>query len=76
MHTVAAVLWDLGGVLCRFEPPRRALALARLTGDTHLPGALRTNAPLANLPAFAASFSCKPGQPMQRSQAEQIQIWP
>jgi putative endopeptidase len=51
-------------------------ALARLTGDAHVPGAVRTNAPLSNLPAFAASFSCKAGQPMVRAAAEQVVIWP
>ena len=39
------------------------------------PGRWRSNAPLSNLPAFGASFSCKPGQPMQRTDAEQIRIW-
>ncbi|MEK0268046.1 hypothetical protein QT383_19900 [Stenotrophomonas rhizophila] len=28
-----------------------------------------------SLPAFGASFSCKPGQPMQRTDAEQIKVW-
>lgn len=51
-------------------------ALARLTGDSHLPGALRSNAPLANLPAFAASFNCKPGQPMAQAAGGQLTVWP
>ena len=50
-------------------------ALQHLTGDTRAPGQWRSNGPLSNLPAFAAAFQCKPGQPMQRSEAEQIRIW-
>jgi len=30
---IAAVLWDLGGVLCRFRPERRLEQLSRLTGQ-------------------------------------------
>ena len=29
---IRAVLWDLGGVLCHFEPARRIAALCDLTG--------------------------------------------
>jgi putative endopeptidase len=50
-------------------------AVQRLASDVRAPGRWRTNAPLSNLPAFGASFSCKPGQPMQRTAAEQIRIW-
>jgi putative endopeptidase len=50
-------------------------AVQRLASDVHAPGRWRSNAPLANLPAFGVSFSCKPGQPMQRTDAEQIKIW-
>jgi putative endopeptidase len=50
-------------------------AARRLTADIRAPGRWRTNGPLSNLPAFGASFSCKPGQPMQRTDAEQIKIW-
>lgn len=50
-------------------------AVQRLGSDVHAPGHWRGNGPLANLPAFGASFSCKPGQPMQRVEAEQIKIW-
>lgn len=50
-------------------------AVQRLASDVHAPGRWRSNAPLSNLPAFGASFSCKPGQPMQRTDAEQIRIW-
>jgi len=50
-------------------------AVQRLAADVRAPGRWRTNAPLSNLPAFGEAFSCKPGQPMQRSEAEQINIW-
>jgi len=50
-------------------------AVQRLAADVRAPGRWRTNAPLANLPAFGEAYSCKPGQPMQRTEAEQIKIW-
>ncbi|GAB3054934.1 M13 family metallopeptidase [Stenotrophomonas tumulicola] len=50
-------------------------AVARVGADIRAPGKWRTNGPLSNLPAFSASFSCKPGQPMQRIEAEQIRVW-
>lgn len=50
-------------------------AVQRLTAEVRAPGRWRTNGPLTNLPDFAAAFQCKPGQPMQRIEAEQIRIW-
>jgi putative endopeptidase len=50
-------------------------AAQRIATDVHAPGQWRSNGPLANQPAFAESFGCKAGQPMQRSEAEQIKIW-
>mgnify|MGYP000856117058 CR=1 FL=1 len=50
-------------------------ALQRAASDVRAPGKWRTNGPLANLPAFSAAYSCKPGQPMQRTEAEQIRVW-
>ena len=50
-------------------------AAQRLATDVHAPGQWRSNGPLANLPAFGESFSCKAGQAMRRSNAEQISIW-
>lgn len=50
-------------------------AAQRLTSDTLAPGKWRTNAPLSNLPAFGATFSCKPGQPMQRVDSDQVKVW-
>ncbi|NYF18753.1 putative endopeptidase [Xanthomonas sp. JAI131] len=51
-------------------------AVQRVTADVHAPGRWRANGPLANLPSFAAAFTCKAGQPMVRSDAEQIRVWP
>lgn len=50
-------------------------AAQRLTSDTSAPGKWRTNGALSNLPAFGATYSCKPGQPMQRVDADQITVW-
>ncbi|MGV8959308.1 MAG: M13 family metallopeptidase [Stenotrophomonas sp.] len=50
-------------------------AVQRLTSEIRAPGRWRTNGTLSNVPAFGASFSCKPGQPMQRTDAELIKIW-
>ncbi|KAF1718326.1 peptidase M13 [Pseudoxanthomonas yeongjuensis] len=52
-----------------------AEAAQRVTTDVHAPGQWRSNGPLANQPAFGESFTCKAGQPMRRSDAEQIRIW-
>ncbi len=51
------------------------VAAQRATSDTLAPGRWRTNGPLSNLPEFGATFSCKPGQPMQRVDGEQIKVW-
>jgi putative endopeptidase len=50
-------------------------AAERMAADIHAPGPLRSNVPLSNLPAFGAAFSCKAGQPMQRTETEQVRIW-
>jgi putative endopeptidase len=50
-------------------------AAQRLTADVLAPGRWRTNGALSNLPAFGATFSCKPGQPMQRVDNDQIKVW-
>ena len=52
-----------------------AEAAQRVSTDVHAPGQWRSNGPLANQPAFGESFACKAGQPMRRSDAEQIRIW-
>lgn len=50
-------------------------AAERAASDARAPGIWRTNATLANQPAFAEAFTCKPGQPMQRKEADQIRVW-
>ena len=35
----------------------------------------RVNGTLMNMPAFAAAFSCKPGDRMTRADKERCQIW-
>lgn len=50
-------------------------AAQRAASDVRAPGVWRTNAPLANQPAFGTTYTCKPGQPMQRAEAEQVRVW-
>ena len=45
----------------------------RLKTDSHAPANFRAIGAPSNLPAFAAAFQCKPGDPMVR--AKPIQIW-
>ena len=52
-----------------------AEATQRLSTEARAPGQWRSNGPLANQPAFSETFACKAGQPMRRSDAEQISIW-
>lgn len=47
----------------------------RLATDPHAPANFRAIGAPSNLPAFAAAFSCKPGQPMVREGDKQVVIW-
>jgi putative endopeptidase len=47
----------------------------RVTIDPHAPERWRANGPLSNIPAFAAAFGCKPGDPMVRQAALVPHIW-
>jgi len=47
----------------------------RLKTDSHAPANFRAIGAPSNLPAFAAAFSCKPGDPMVRSGDQQVVIW-
>ena len=47
----------------------------RVTVDPHAPERWRVNGPLSNIPAFAAAFGCKPGDPMVRPAALVPHIW-
>jgi putative endopeptidase len=43
--------------------------------DPHPLAKFRGNAPLANMPQFAAAFQCKAGDPMVRDESKRCQIW-
>ena len=47
----------------------------RLATDSHAPANFRAAGAPSNLPAFAAAYSCKPGQPMVREGENRIVIW-
>ena len=51
-----------------------ALAAAQPTA-TQAPAHWRVNGPLANLPAFAQAYACKPGQPMARAAKDAVAVW-
>jgi len=54
---------------------RPAALRTRVTVDPHAPEEWRVNAPLSNMPAFAAAFKCKPGDPMVRPVELVPRIW-
>ncbi len=47
----------------------------RLVTDSHAPARFRANGAPSNMPAFAAAFGCKDGDPMVRSGENRIAIW-
>ncbi|WP_224243150.1 M13 family metallopeptidase [Hyalangium gracile] len=47
----------------------------RLATDPHAPAPFRAIGAPSNMPAFAAAFSCKPGQSMVRQGDQQVVIW-
>lgn len=53
----------------------QAEATQRVSTEVRAPGQWRSNGPLANQPAFSETFACKAGQPMRRSDADQVKIW-
>lgn len=54
---------------------RPETAAADLRTDPHAPARFRVDGPLANLPAFAAAFSCRAGARMARPEAERCTAW-
>jgi putative endopeptidase len=50
-------------------------ARLRIATDPHSPAEWRVNAPLSNMPAFAAAWGCKTGTPMALPAAEAVSIW-
>jgi putative endopeptidase len=57
--------------VCEAQRPEE-LRLSAAT-NVHSPGIWRINGVVANMPEFAAAFSCKPGQPMVREKV--CRIW-
>ncbi|KAF1710672.1 peptidase [Pseudoxanthomonas kalamensis DSM 18571] len=55
-----------------FTPEELAV---RLKTDPHAPAQFRAIGAPSNLPAFAAAFSCKEGDPMVRRGGQQVVIW-
>ena len=47
----------------------------QLASDPHSPGAIRANGTPSNVPAFAAAFSCKAGDPMANAPDRSVVIW-
>ncbi|WP_066094521.1 M13 family metallopeptidase [Xanthomonas massiliensis] len=50
-------------------------AKVRLTTDPHAPAQFRAIGAPSNMPAFAAAFQCKAGDPMVRGGDQQVVIW-
>ncbi len=50
-------------------------ARLQIQTDPHSPGIFRVNGPLSNMPEFAKSFDCKPGDPMVRAENIRASIW-
>ncbi|MEO8946474.1 MAG: M13 family metallopeptidase [Gemmatimonadaceae bacterium] len=46
-----------------------------ISTDPHSPDKWRVNAPLSNMPEFAAAWGCKTGSPMARPASESVAIW-
>jgi putative endopeptidase len=49
--------------------------LVRLNSDSHSPAQFRAIGAPSNMPAFAAAFRCKPGDPMVRPEDQRVVIW-
>ena len=47
----------------------------QLVSDPHSPPRIRANGTPANLPAYAAAFGCKPGDPMSNAGDTRVVIW-
>ncbi|MGH9378087.1 MAG: M13 family metallopeptidase [Terriglobia bacterium] len=57
------------------ENIRPELERLYVTSDPHPIARFRVNGPLSNMPAFAAAWGCKAGDPMVRPAAKQCKIW-
>ena len=47
----------------------------QLVSDPHSPGRIRANGTPTNVPAFAAAFGCKAGDPMVNADDKRVVIW-
>ncbi len=47
----------------------------RLNTDPHAPANFRAIAAPSNMPAYAAAFQCKAGDPMVRAGKDRVAIW-
>jgi putative endopeptidase len=47
----------------------------QLASDPHSPGRIRANGTPSNVPAYAAAFGCKPGDPMANADDKRVVIW-
>ena len=47
----------------------------QLASDPHSPGRIRANGTPTNVPAYAAAFGCKAGDPMVNADAKRVVIW-
>ncbi len=47
----------------------------RIATDPHAPATFRASGAPSNLPAFAAAFDCKPGDPMALGDGKRVVIW-
>jgi putative endopeptidase len=54
---------------------RPEAARLRVATDPHSPDEWRVNAPLSNMPEFAAAWGCKVGEPMARPASQSVSIW-
>ena len=54
---------------------RERAQLVLLNTDPHSPARFRADGAPSDMPAFAAAFACKPGDPMVRSGDERVSIW-
>lgn len=58
---------------CAAERPEYTRQM--LGRESHAPTRFRANAPLSNMPEFAAAFSCKSDAPMVKSGAARCAVW-
>ena len=74
-HTPAQRFWLSWAQVWRRNYTDEELQLLLAT-DVHAPAKFRVNGPLANLPGFAESYTCKPGKSsMLRADKDRVSVW-